>query len=90
MSNGSERPKFGAGLLVGTLIGIVAGILLAPQAGGETREQLKEKALDARDQAEDIIDTAREIAEEAIEEGKEVAAKTKIELEDKLDDIKNQ
>lgn len=41
MSNNDNSFNFGAGLLVGILGGIAAGILLAPKSGKEMREDLK-------------------------------------------------
>src|SRR2546428_12201696 len=39
-----DRSGFVAGLIVGAMIGLGLGIMLAPRAGQETRDQLKEKA----------------------------------------------
>ena len=41
--------QFAVGLGVGVVIGVVATVLLTPQAGGQTRKQLKETTLNGRD-----------------------------------------
>ena len=40
------------GLLAGTLAGVVATLLLAPQSGEETRTQIREKSVELKDKAE--------------------------------------
>lgn len=54
--------KFLAGILVGGAVGAVAGILLAPQAGEETREMLCEAS---KDVAEKTDKTVKEIQDKA-------------------------
>lgn len=54
--------KFLAGVLVGGAVGAVAGILLAPQAGEETREMLCEAS---KDVAEKTDKTVKEIQDKA-------------------------
>ena len=85
MSNESEKSNFGTGFLVGALVGVIAVMLFAPQSGEKTRDQLKEKALDLKEHAEEMIDQAKEIAGEAIEEGKEAASRAKAELIEKVE-----
>jgi gas vesicle protein len=46
-----KSTDFLAGLLVGALVGAALGLLFAPQAGEETREQVKAKALKLKDAA---------------------------------------
>ena len=41
------------GVLVGLAVGVSAGILLAPQSGKETRRMIKDKAVEAKDFAEE-------------------------------------
>ena len=52
-----------AGLLVGGLAGAGAMLLLAPQSGEKTREQIQEKSIELRDQTvgmfEDAMDQVR-------------------------------
>lgn len=58
--------------LVAVAAGFAAGILLAPKSGKETREDIKAKALETKDRAE-------EKAGEAAEVLKESAAKAEVE-----------
>lgn len=46
--------------LGGLAAGAVAGVLLAPRSGKETRERIKRGAEDARDALDELIDEARE------------------------------
>jgi len=50
------------GLVHGTLIGTVIGILVAPQQGRQTREQIQSIAIAVRDGAQQVVDTARRVA----------------------------
>lgn len=52
-----EKPVSGFWyLLGGAAIGTIAGILLAPKAGSETREELTEWRRGARDRARQLLD----------------------------------
>jgi gas vesicle protein len=71
------------GFLVGLLIGAGAALLLAPQSGEETREQLVERGKklrdDARSRAEDLRDRVEdgyERAKERLEDGLDSARST--------------
>ncbi|MCK4449027.1 MAG: YtxH domain-containing protein, partial [Anaerolineae bacterium] len=44
-NNGSEIGAFFAGFLVGGLVGAAAALILAPQSGVETREQIQQKSI---------------------------------------------
>ena len=57
------------GLLAGAVFGVAVGMLYAPKSGAETREMLKEKAVEAREKAME----AREKAGEMVEKVKERA-----------------
>ncbi|MQA91151.1 MAG: hypothetical protein GEU90_13100 [Gemmatimonas sp.] len=55
-----ERRSVGFGpFLWGVVIGAVAGVLLAPRAGAEMQDDIRERVRRARSAAEDGIDTAR-------------------------------
>ena len=48
----SEETNFGSfvmGFTVGALAGAIASLLLAPQTGEETRQVIKEKAIELKD-----------------------------------------
>ncbi len=63
--------------LAGLGIGVVVGILYAPQSGSETREILMAKADEGRDFVRNRAKKAREQAEEWADRGKEVYASQK-------------
>ena len=55
----SSSEDFFKGLLFGTAVGLTAGILLAPKAGSETRDDIKKFAQDSVDSVEDYYKKAR-------------------------------
>lgn len=57
--------EFSLGLLIGLALGAVGGIILAPQSGEETREQLADRASDIRLSSQELIDSARVNLEQA-------------------------
>ncbi len=60
--------KLALGAVVGAAVGVAAGILTAPKSGKETRDDIKKKAVDAKDKAaltrDDAIFKAEEIADD--------------------------
>jgi gas vesicle protein len=58
MSNNNRGALF-VGLLVGTAVGAVAGLLVAPRKGQETRKVLKKVAAAVPELAEDLSDTVK-------------------------------
>jgi len=65
MSNENETHTgvFAVGFLVGGLAGAATTLLLAPQSGEETREQIRQKALELQGRTEDVLNEARTKAE---------------------------
>lgn len=59
---------------MGAAIGTLAGLLLAPKPGEETRAQMLERTAGLRERAEEIAADARERVREAIGEAKTVAS----------------
>jgi gas vesicle protein len=59
--------------LAGLGIGAVIGVLYAPKAGKETREDLLNGAREARDKAADLVEQGKQKASEMVEEGKQKA-----------------
>ena len=59
MNNGEKTFSFFKGALVGAIAGAAAGILFAPKAGVETREDIKKLALEIGDKGKDMYLQAR-------------------------------
>ncbi len=55
------------GLLIGSLVGIIVGMLYAPKSGRETRDELSEKAKDIAGKLKDEYDVAFEKSKTAYE-----------------------
>ncbi len=69
----SDRDDFGAfliGFVVGGLTGAITALLLAPQAGTETRALIKEKSVEIRDKATTTLEEAYAQAEAAAVEAR--------------------
>jgi len=45
-----------AGMLVGGLVGAITALLFAPQSGKDTRMQIREKSIELRDQATEMME----------------------------------
>ena len=74
MSKKSRTGKFVLGAAVGATLGAVAGVLFAPKSGKETREDIKNKANDAKDFT---VDKASEVKEFAVNKTNEVKKSAK-------------
>jgi len=74
------------GLAFGAATGLVAGILLAPKAGEETREDIKDKANSLKSKGQDLAENAKHKAENA----KEVVMGAKDMAEEDVEDMKAQ
>jgi len=75
----------GAGFLaflIGAGAGLAAGILFAPREGRETREQLKAKALHARDKIQTAAHKEKELVGDAVDSIKQAAAEGREALKD--------
>jgi gas vesicle protein len=83
MTNKDMVSGFGTGFLVGTITGIVLGVLYAPHRGAETRELIKKKAGGAKEKAEEIIEKAKEEAQKIVEKAKEKSTERQEEGEKK-------
>lgn len=67
MNRHNQSSTFFAGAVLGAVAGAVAALLLAPQSGRETRQQIKRNAQQARvrgnlllKEGEDLVDDAKE------------------------------
>ncbi|HDP70102.1 MAG TPA: YtxH domain-containing protein [Actinobacteria bacterium] len=59
--------EFGMGLLLGAILGAVAGLLVAPQSGAITRKQISDRAEEAKEIAEDLFQQTKGRIEVLIE-----------------------
>lgn len=69
--------------------GVVAGVLLAPKSGRETREDLKRKAGEFKDEAARKSDQVREAAMDSVDSIKSAAKKVGGITEDTAKDVKS-
>jgi len=67
--------------LGGAIAGVVAGILLAPKSGEETRRELKEYARRTEEEVVERAKEARAALDEVIERGKHFVAEKKSDVE---------
>jgi gas vesicle protein len=72
--------KFVFGLLIGFALGVAAGLILAPQSGEATREQLGEQGIMLRDRSGGLGNEIRARATDALAQGREMYQRTKEEL----------
>lgn len=57
--NKDNLASFGIGIGVGLLIGGILGILYAPKSGTETRQIIKDKAVELKEKAKELPAKAR-------------------------------
>lgn len=67
----------------GVLVGAVAGLLLAPQAGVDTREDIKEWGRVSREKTRNALSRIRGRAEEVAEDAKDAAGNAYAETKEK-------
>ena len=77
--------KFLAGFIVGGALGAVAGILLAPKSGEETRSMLADGAKDALKRADETVKEIRSKADDVVSD----MQKKGEEIKEKLQDLIN-
>ena len=77
MASEKSGPGFGTGLILGGIIGALAGLLLAPKPGEETRSRVRERTAVLRQKAEELTAEARELVRDMIEEGRAAASRMK-------------
>ena len=79
--------KLGKGLIIGTIIGAIGGLLFAPKSGKETRADLKKNLDKATAEVQDRATEAPGVAEEKFEEVKEKAVEPTEELKTSADEF---
>lgn len=58
-----SKGKFAIGAIIGTAAGLIAGFLTAPKSGKETRADIKQKAVDLKEDAGQKADRIRKRTE---------------------------
>ena len=101
----SDNSRLLEGLILGAIVGVAAGMLLAPASGEETQAKIKEKAKGLKDSIDekidgidteplnDLKDKFSDIKESASEEYKKVAERVKElekEIEEKIASLRKQ
>lgn len=90
--DGREMAFLIAGFGLGTMVGTVLGMLLAPKPGKELRADLMEYSKDyldkVKDASRDAYEQSRERAREAYEKGRDRASKYSARLGDQISEIK--
>lgn len=83
----NKKSRFGIGLVVGTILGALAGLFLAPQSGKETREAVLKKVEELKKELEkmEIDKKVKEIWGEVSEEGIKMYKAAQKNLVKKLD-----
>ncbi len=79
--NGSSAISFFAGFLFGGIIGAGIALLMAPQSGDETREQLKTRSIELKGRAEELASVAQDRVAEVQTRGKVVLSEGKEKLQ---------
>ncbi len=89
----AKNDSFGAfltGFFVGGLIGAGIALITAPQAGEETREQLRQKGIELGKQVSETAEEARKKAEKALEEAKVKLEEATKDLEKRAKELQEQ
>ena len=68
---GCSLGSVGLAFVGGGLFGAAMALLLAPQSGRESRDQLREYARRAEEHAEELADTAARVLDQAVDKGRE-------------------
>jgi len=61
MSDKNSGSGFGIGLILGIAVGAALGFLFAPRSGKETREMVKDKAVDVSETVKDLTADRRKV-----------------------------
>ncbi|NLZ24486.1 YtxH domain-containing protein [Candidatus Dojkabacteria bacterium] len=80
----SREGEFLKGLVLGAVIGATAGILLAPQSGEETREDIKKLSEEILDKAQTLYATSKKKLQKKVKDLKAAGKKIDFEVYKKL------
>lgn len=66
MTDEQGNPTFLMGLLLGAFVGGTVAGLLTPRSGEETRNMVRERGLELKDRAEDVVLRAQNVANDTV------------------------
>jgi gas vesicle protein len=70
-NRGCSLGAVGLAFMTGGLAGAAVALLLAPQSGRESREQVRGYARRAEEYAHELADTATQVMDQAVDKGRE-------------------
>lgn len=86
-----SKGKVALGAVFGAVAGFVTGVLAAPKSGKETRADIKDAAVKAKDtavtEAEKVKDVAEQKAQEVKAKAEEIYGDVKAKIEEVADDV---
>jgi gas vesicle protein len=85
-STGKDIGKIAIVFLSGSIAGALAGLLLAPNSGAETRKKIKKTSIDAGDKVKEKFGEAKSGVVHLFSRGKEKVEDIKTEIHDKIGD----
>ena len=74
--------------MLGSVFGTLFGLLIAPQSGRETREQIRRRTDEALEKSREIYSGQKERLHEAIDAGRQAATERVSELRGKIDEAR--
>jgi len=86
MADRNDIGKIVVAFFAGSIAGALAGLLLAPKSGAETRQQIKKASLDARGKVKETFEGAKSGVVNLFSRGKEKVEDVKTEIQDKIQD----
>ena len=87
-NNGDSGFDFFKGYLFGGVVGAVLALLYAPKSGKETRDEIRKRSLELRDDAEAKLELAKQQAETYLDEAKKKLDELRKEVEGSVGTIR--
>ncbi len=88
-NNDDSGFDFFKGFLFGGVVGAVIALLYAPKSGKETRDEIRKRSLELRDDAEAKLDLAKQQAEAYLEQAKRKLDQLRQEVEESVSTVKS-
>lgn len=85
MADGNGTGKIVVAFFAGGVAGALAGLLLAPRSGAETRQKIKQTSSDAGDKVKEKLEGAKSGIVSLFSRGKEKADDVKTQIQDTVE-----